>query len=159
MSTRAKIVTWETVKRKITGHRKTGKKISFTNGCFDMLHFGHVSYLEAAKKKNRILIVGLNSDDSVRRLKGPPRPINPQKERARVLAALECVDYVTIFNEDTPYELIKAIKPDVLIKGADWKGKEVAGSDVVLENGGKIEFAKYVAAHSTSNTIAMIQKQ
>ena len=158
MRTSQKIVSWETLKRKIARDRKQGKKISFTNGCFDILHFGHVSYLEAAKKLNRVLVVGLNSDSSVKRLKGPQRPINSQKERAHVLAALECVDYVTIFNDDTPYELIKAVKPDVLIKGSDWKGKEVAGSDVVIQNGGKIEFAKYLTSYSTTHTIAMIQK-
>ena len=158
MSTREKIVSLGMLKRKIAGHRKQGKKISFTNGCFDILHFGHVTYLEAAKKPNRVLIVGLNSDDSVRRLKGPQRPINSQKDRAHVLAALACVDYVVIFNDDTPYQLIKAINPDVLIKGGDWKGKEVVGSDIVIQNGGKVEFPKYLSSYSTSNTIAMIQK-
>ena len=117
------------------------------------MHFGHVSYLEAAKKPNRVLIVGLNSDDSIKRLKGPQRPLNLQKDRAHVLAALGCVDYVVIFNDDTPYQLIKAINPDVLIKGGDWKGKEVVGSDLVIQNGGKVEFAKYLSSYSTSNTI------
>src|SRR3989338_4683401 len=107
MSARDKIVSLEALKRKVARHRKEGKRIAFTNGCFDILHLGHVSYLEAAKKKNRILIVGLNSDASVKRLnKGPRRPINSQRDRAHVLAALESVDYVTIFTENTPYELI-----------------------------------------------------
>lgn len=149
MNTRSKIVSLEILKRKIARHRKAGQTISFTNGCFDILHFGHVSYLEAAKKPNRILIVGLNSDVSVKRLKGPKRPINSQRERAAVLAALASVDYVTIFHEDTPYQLIKKIRPDVLIKGADWKGKEVVGRDLV----GKVEFAKYLSSYSTSKTI------
>ena len=158
MGTRDKIVSLETLKGKINRHRQEKKTIAFTNGCFDILHFGHVNYLEAAKKKNRVLIVGLNSDASTRRIKGPQRPINSQKERARVLAALGCVDYVVIFNEDTPSRVIAAVKPDVLIKGADWKGKDVAGSDVVAKSGGKVEFIKYLTSYSTSNTIAAIQK-
>ncbi len=133
--------------------RKAGKKVAFTNGCFDILHYGHVSYLEKAKKGNRILVVGLNSDASTRRLKGPTRPINPQKARAFVLAALESVDYVTVFNEDTPYKFIKAILPDILIKGADWKGKPVVGADVVKCNGGTVEFVTFVDNFSTTKII------
>ena len=158
MSVRGKIVGLEILKGKLARHRREGKQIAFTNGCFDILHLGHVSYLEAAKGKNRILIVGLNSDASVKRLKGPDRPINSQKARAYVLAALSFVDYVIIFNEDTPLRLIKSVKPDVLIKGADWKGKEVVGSDVVKQSGGKVEFIKYITSYSTTNTIAAIQK-
>ena len=109
-------------------------------------------YLQSAKAKNRILIVGLNSDQSIRRIKGPSRPICPQKSRAAVLAALECVDYVVIFNEETPYQLIQNLKPDVLIKGADWKGKEIVGADLVK----KVELIKYVAGFSTTNIIQRI---
>lgn len=157
-----KIVSVSSLKKKISSLRKSGagkrQKIAFTNGCFDILHFGHVSYLQAAKKKNRILIVGLNSDLSVRRLKGEDRPVNSELNRAGVLAGLQAVDFVVIFTEDTPYNLIKALKPDILIKGADWKGKEIAGADVVLENGGKIELIKYLDGLSTSNILRKIKK-
>ncbi|MCA9407918.1 MAG: D-glycero-beta-D-manno-heptose 1-phosphate adenylyltransferase [Candidatus Omnitrophica bacterium] len=159
MNTRTKIVTLTTLKRKLTQLRKEGEKIAFTNGCFDILHYGHVSYLEAAKKKSRILIVGLNSDSSIRRIKGADRPILPQVQRAVVLAALACIDFVIIFNEDTPLKLIKALKPDVLIKGADWKNKGIVGEDVVLDNGGKIEYIKYIPNASTTNVIERIQKK
>ena len=139
--------------------RKDGKTIAFTNGCFDILHYGHVSYLQQAKKGNRVLIIGLNSDASTRRLKGPGRPINPEKTRGEVLGALACVDYVTVFGEDTPHKLIRALQPDVLIKGADWKGKEVIGSDVVLARGGRVEFVRYEDHFSTTGTIRKIMRQ
>ena len=139
--------------------RRQGKTIAFTNGCFDILHFGHVSYLQSAKKGKRVLIVGINSDASVRRLdKGPGRPVNPEGARAEVLAALACIDYVTIFEETTPQKLIEAVQPDVLIKGADWKGKYVIGSDVVRARGGKVEFIKYIDHFSTTGTINKILK-
>ncbi len=109
-----------------------GKKIVFTNGCFDLLHLGHIRYLKEAKKLGDILIVGLNSDASVKRLK-PQRPIIEESQRAEVLAALEMVDFVTLFSEDTPYELIKSIRPDVLVKGGDWKKEDIVGSDLVAE--------------------------
>jgi len=153
MSIRAKIVSLSKLKKEITRLRKAGRKVAFTNGCFDILHYGHASYLEKAKKSSRILVVGLNSDGSVRRLKGPTRPINPQKARAFVLAALESVDFVTVFNEDTPYKLIKSLLPDILIKGADWKGKPVVGADVVKCNGGKVEFVTFVDNFSTTKII------
>ena len=147
-----------TLKRRIQQWRREKRKIAFTNGCFDILHFGHVSYLEKAKGRNRILIVGLNSDGSVKKIKGPQRPINPEKERAAVLAALACVDCVVIFREDTPHQLIKAVQPDILIKGADWKGREVAGSDIVKARGGKIEFIAYVPQFSTTKMIEKISE-
>src|SRR5208283_379843 len=117
--------------KKLPALRRQGKTIAFTNGCFDLMHIGHVKYLEDASKGSRILIVGLNSDTSTRLIKGPHRPIITQNSRAAVLAALESVDFVVIFNEDTPYKTIAAIKPDILIKGADWKGKSVIGEDLV----------------------------
>jgi rfaE bifunctional protein nucleotidyltransferase chain/domain len=159
MSSERKIVSLAALKGRVARHRREGKKAAFTNGCFDILHRGHVSYLEAAKKKDRILIVGLNSDASIQRIKGPKRPIIGQKERAAVIAALECVDYVVFFGEDTPYHLIKAIKPDILIKGADWKGKDVVGSDVVKKNGGRIELIKYLTQYSTTKIIETIQQK
>ena len=116
------------------------------------MHIGHVKYLEEAGRGNRVLVVGLNSDRSVRGLKGPHRPIVVQKSRAAVLAALESVDFIVIFNEDTPYKLISAIKPDILIKGADWKGKSVVGEDLVK----KVEFVKYIKGFSTTSIIEKI---
>ncbi|UCD34883.1 MAG: adenylyltransferase/cytidyltransferase family protein, partial [Nitrospiraceae bacterium] len=109
-----------------------GKKIVFTNGCFDLIHVGHVRYLSEAKKMGNVLVVGLNTDRSVSRIK-PGRPVTPEHERAEVLAALAVVDYVTLFDEETPYELIRAIRPDVLVKGADWKHEDIVGSDLVKE--------------------------
>ena len=131
-----------------------GKKIVFTNGCFDLLHAGHVRYLETAKSFGDVLIVGLNSDQSVITLKGKNRPINMQMDRAYLLAAIEVVDYVVIFDEDTPYNLIKAIKPITLVKGGDYKDKEVAGQDIVDE----LKLVKFVDEQSTSQTIKKIQQ-
>jgi len=151
-----KITTVGELKKRLCSLRKEGRTIAFTNGCFDILHYGHVDYLLKAKKKNRVLVVGVNSDSSVRKIKGSKRPIVSQKERASVLAALECVDFVTIFSESTPLNLIKAVKPDVIIKGADWKKKDVVGYDVVKAYGGKVELAKYLPKHSTTNIINAI---
>ena len=136
--------------------RRQGKKIAFTNGCFDLLHYGHVRYLEKAKSANRVLIVGVNSDSSVRRIKGTGRPINDEKSRAAVLAALVSVDYVVIFHEDTPLDLIRSLVPDILIKGADWKGKKVVGAEVVQAVGGKIELVPYLSGFSTTSIIKAI---
>ncbi|HLF18161.1 MAG TPA: adenylyltransferase/cytidyltransferase family protein [Candidatus Omnitrophota bacterium] len=154
MKTDKKIVTLEELKKEVNEHRKKKETIAFTNGCFDILHLGHVSYLEKAKGKNRVLIVGLNSDASVRKIKGEGRPINNQQARAKVLAALVYVDFVVIFDEETPLKLIEAVKPDVLIKGADWKKEDVVGASVV----GKVELVPYLASYSTSGTIALIKK-
>ena len=131
-----------------------GKKIIFTNGCFDILHAGHVRYLETAKSYGDILILGLNSDRSVTALKGEGRPINIQLDRAYILAALEAVDYVVVFDEDTPYNLIKAIKPHVLVKGGDYEGKEVVGQDIADE----LKLVQFVDGKSTTRTIEKIQK-
>ena len=151
-----KIVDLKTLKEKILKLRCQGRKIAFTNGCFDILHLGHVVYLQVAKDKDRILIVGLNSDQSIRKIKGPQRPILPQKARALLLASLECVDFIAIFNEETPLKLIKAVNPDILIKGADWKGKDVAGSHFVKASGGQVKYIKYIPGYSTSRIIEKI---
>ncbi len=132
--------------------RSQNKKVVFTNGCFDILHKGHVSYLNVAKSFGDVLILGLNSDASVKRLKGESRPINCEEDRAYILSALECVDYVVIFDEDTPYELIKKVKPDVLVKGADYEGKTVVGSDIAKET----KLVEFVNGKSTTNTINKI---
>ena len=136
-------------------NRLRDKKIVFTNGCFDILHAGHVSYLEKAKSFGDVLIVGLNADSSVRKLKGTNRPINSEQDRAYLLAALHVVDYVVIFPQETPYELIKIIKPDVLVKGGDYEGKEVVGSDIAKE----VKLVDFVAGKSTTNTITKIKEQ
>lgn len=135
--------------------KRAGRKVVFTNGAFDLLHAGHVTYLEFARGLGDVLVVGLNSDASVRRYKGDKRPINKQADRAKVLAALECVDYVVIFNEDEPAKLIAELVPDVLVKGADW-AHYVSGRDVVEKNGGKVILAKIVQGRSTSGMINRI---
>ena len=133
------------------------QKIVFTNGCFDVLHFGHVHYLLEAKKLGDLLVIGLNSDDSVRRLKGPSRPINSEKERAFVLAALACVDYVTLFEEDTPEELIKVVKPDVLVKGGDYALHQIVGADFVKANGGAVTTIPFVEGFSSTQIIEQLK--
>ena len=133
------------------------QKIVFTNGCFDVLHFGHVHYLLEARKLGDILVIGLNSDDSVRRLKGPSRPINSEKERAFVLAALACVDYVTLFEEDTPEELIKVVKPDVLVKGGDYALDQIVGADFVKANGGRVTTIPFVEGFSSTQIIEQLK--
>lgn len=159
MKTEHKIVSLAVLKKKIVASRKAGKKIVFTNGCFDLMHLGHVSYLEKIKSKDNILVVGLNSDRSVRRIKSAGRPIQPQKARARVLAALACVDYVTIFSDPTPYQVIQAVQPDILVKGADWKNKTVVGEDIVKARGGRVQLVRYIPGFSTTNIINKIRTQ
>ncbi|MFZ8784606.1 D-glycero-beta-D-manno-heptose 1-phosphate adenylyltransferase [Thermocrinis sp.] len=132
------------------------KKIVFTNGCFDILHAGHADYLNKAKSLGDILVVGINSDASVRRIKGEKRPILPQQMRAYLLDNLKPVDYVVIFEEDTPLELIKAIKPDVLVKGADWDLERIVGADFVLSYGGRVERIPFSFDISTSKVIERI---
>lgn len=135
--------------------KRAGKKVVFTNGAFDILHAGHVSYLEFARRQGDVLVVGLNSDASVRRYKGRGRPINPQADRAGVLAALECVDYVVIFGEDEPARLVEELLPDVLVKGADWS-HYVSGRDVVEKRGGRVVLAKMLKGRSTTGTLQRI---
>lgn len=136
--------------------RQTGKTVVFTNGCFDILHRGHVECLRQAKDMGDLLVVGLNSDDSVARLKGANRPVMGEGDRAAVLAALESVDYVCIFNEDTPLELIKALRPDVLVKGGDYKLSEVVGAREVESWGGRIALIELVAGASTTELLSRI---
>jgi len=144
------------LKQAIDKLKKRGKKIAFTNGCFDILHLGHVKYLEDAKKFGDILIVAVNDDDSVKRLKTDKRPIFPLKDRMRVLASLSNVDCVTWFKEDTPAEIIRFLKPDIIIKGADYKIKDIVGSDTVKSYGGKVKRIKYLKGYSVSGIINRI---
>jgi rfaE bifunctional protein nucleotidyltransferase chain/domain len=138
--------------------RSQGLKIVFTNGCFDLLHRGHVEYLAKAADKGDVLVVGLNTDASVRRLKGESRPINDETDRATVLASLNCVDAVVLFDEDTPYELIKAVRPDVLVKGADYKPEDIVGYDIVTSYGGTVETVDLVEGYSTTGMIASLHQ-
>ena len=135
------------------------QKIVFTNGCFDVLHYGHVRYLLEAKKLGDILVVGLNSDESVRRLKGPTRPVNGEKERAFVLAALACIDYVVIFGEDTPKELIETVVPDVLVKGGDYDLSNIVGADFVTRNGGTVTTIPFVEGFSSTHIIEQLKTE
>jgi len=152
-SSDAHIKTFDEIETVVNRYRSSGKRVVFTNGCFDILHVGHVKYLQIAKSFGDILIVGLNSDESVSRLKGPTRPVNIAEDRAYLLAALEAVDFVVPFGEDTPYDLIKMIKPDVLVKGGDYEGKEVVGTEFA----GELKLVDFVDGKSTTKTIEKIQ--
>ena len=147
-----------TLTSQLTIWRSQGLKIVFTNGCFDLLHRGHVEYLAKAADKGDVLVVGLNTDASVRHLKGEGRPINDEIARATVLASLNCVDAVVLFDEDTPYELIKAVRPDVLVKGADYKPEDIVGYDVVTSYGGKVETVDLVEGYSTTGMIESLKR-
>ncbi len=133
------------------------KKIVFTNGCFDILHLGHVEYLNEAKAQGDVLIVAINSDASVRELKGPDRPVNNEHDRCEMLLNLKSVDAVQVFTEQTPLEIIKLIRPDVLVKGGDWKPEQIVGSDFVLSNGGEVKSLMFKKGYSTSNLIKAVQ--
>jgi rfaE bifunctional protein nucleotidyltransferase chain/domain len=139
--------------------KEENKKVVFTNGCFDLIHYGHVDYLSKAKLLGDILIVGLNSDESVKRIKGKNRPILKQDERAFILINLKPVNYVVLFGEDTPEKLISELVPDVLVKGADWDINEIVGKDIVEKNGGKVETIEFTNDQSTSRIIGLIIKR
>ena len=155
----SKVKTLSELKKISEKLRKNAKKIVFTNGCFDLLHLGHICYLEKAKKKGDILIVALNSDSSVRRIKGSKRPILPETDRARIIAALESVDYVVVFNEITPLKVIKALKPNVLIKGRDWKVDDIVGKDVVRSTGGRVATIPLLKGRSTKLIIKKVVRK
>lgn len=137
--------------------REAGRQVVFTNGVFDLLHPGHVRYLQGARALGDLLIVGLNADASVRRNKGPQRPINPEGERAEVLAALECVDAVVIFDQDTPAEIISLVQPDVLVKGADWAADQIVGRDTVEARGGRVVRIAVEQGYSTTAIVERIR--
>jgi D-glycero-beta-D-manno-heptose 1-phosphate adenylyltransferase len=154
-----KIVETENLKRLLNVDRFHGRRIVFTNGCFDILHKGHVEYLTKARDLGNILVLGLNTDASVKRQnKSPERPVNDQDTRAMILAALECVDYVVLFDEDTPYELIKAVQPDVLVKGADYKPEEIVGYDIVKARGGQTITIALTEGFSTTGLIQKLKR-
>ena len=147
-----KIIDRANINKVIARQKKEGKKVVFTNGCFDLIHVGHVRYLSQAKELGDILVIGLNADESVSSIK-PGRPVTPEAQRAEVLAALSMVDYVVLFSEDTPYELIKAVNPDVLVKGSDWKPEDIVGSDIVKD----VRTISFVDGISTTGIIRKIQ--
>ncbi len=153
-----KIIDTITLERHAHMWRSMGKKIVFTNGCFDILHHGHLQLLAEAADKGNILIVGLNSDDSVKRLKGHERPVNHEKDRAFQLASLLCVDAVCLFEEDTPETMIKLVNPDILVKGGDYSIDNIVGAPHVMSYGGRVEVIPFVAGYSTSALIASIKK-
>jgi D-beta-D-heptose 7-phosphate kinase/D-beta-D-heptose 1-phosphate adenosyltransferase len=148
----------ETLINELAFHRQQGDTIVFTNGCFDVLHRGHIEFLKFCRQQGKVVVMGLNSDDSVRQIKGPKRPINNQHDRAAVLAALETVDYIVVFGEPDPLETIKNIRPDVLVKGADWENKGVIGREFVESYGGKVVLAPLVDGKSSTATIEKIQQ-
>ncbi len=146
------VLSWEELERELSPLRGK-KRVVFTNGCFDWLHVGHVRYLQEARSFGDLLVVGLNTDESVRRLKGPSRPVQNESDRAEVLAALECVDYSVLFSQDTPYELIKTVRPDILVKGGDWTMSQIVGGDIVQAYGGQVLSLHFVEGKSTTNLI------
>lgn len=154
----SKILPLEAAARAIGRRRRRGERVVFTNGCFDLVHAGHARYLNRARALGDVLVIGLNTDASVRRLKGPSRPIVRQRHRAQMLAALGCVDYVVFFPDPTPERLIRALKPDVLVKGADWKADEIAGGRFVRSYGGRVTTVPLVRGLSTSEIIRRIKK-
>ncbi len=151
-----KIIKREALKDKVQGLKRAGKSIVFTNGCFDFLHVGHVRYLKAAKAQGDVLVVGLNSDGSVRQIKGPRRPVVPEHERAEIVASLACVDFVTLFDEPDPAMLIRLLMPDVLVKGADWAMDAIVGRDIVESAGGRVVRIPLTEGVSTSGMIEKI---
>jgi len=149
----SKIIPRNELKAKIDRLKREGKKVVFTNGCFDILHAGHTRYLREARKLGDTLILALNSDSSVRSIKGPMRPIVPEAERAEVVAALDSVDYVTVFDELTPLELIEFLRPDVIVKGGDWAEKDIVGAEAVRKWGGRVAIMPEIEGASTTNII------
>ena len=157
MSVKNKIVSQSLLRETLRELKAKGKKVVFTNGCFDLVHLGHLDYLEKARGKGDALVIGLNSDQSIRRLKGASRPVMDENSRARLLAALEFVDYVVLFNEDTPLELIRDILPDILVKGDDYQVSNIVGADIVMSNGGKVETVELVKGYSSTAIIEKIK--
>jgi rfaE bifunctional protein nucleotidyltransferase chain/domain len=159
-STAGKLVGWEDAARWVRDLQAQGQKVVFTNGCFDLLHLGHVRYLEQARSLGEALMVGVNTDASVRRLgKDPGRPVTPESDRARVLAALACVDRVVLFDEDTPLNLITALQPDILVKGGDYRSEEIVGREVVLARGGQVLTLPFIPGYSSTMLLHRIRSE
>jgi len=149
----AKILSSKKLALLLSRLQSKGKKVVFTNGCFDILHAGHVEYLSRAKRLGDILVVGLNSDSSVRKIKGKGRPINNERDRAKVLSALSFINYISVFSEPTPERLIKELKPDILVKGGDWRLEDIVGSNFVRSYGGKVKTVPFLKGYSTTAII------
>jgi D-beta-D-heptose 7-phosphate kinase/D-beta-D-heptose 1-phosphate adenosyltransferase len=154
---RWKILTQAELAAAVRRLQQAGRKVVFTNGCFDLLHVGHVRYLQTARSLGDALVIGVNADSSVRRLKGPSRPLTPERERAEILAALACVDYVTIFAAETPLALIRKVQPDLLVKGGDWPVEKIVGREVVAARGGRVLSIPLVPGASTTGIVAKIE--
>lgn len=152
----AKVTSLSSLKRKVGRLKQDGKRIVFTNGCFDILHYGHTKYLQDAKAKGDYLVVAVNSDSSIRNIKARNRPVVGQADRLRIVAALGCVDFVVLFKESNPLKVIKALKPDILVKGSDWNKERIVGADFVESYGGKVETINLVKGRSTSAIIEKI---
>ena len=153
----SRVLTWPETAAFVQSVRGSGQRVVFTNGVFDLLHPGHVRYLQHARRLGDVLIVGLNADSSVRRNRGPGRPITPELERAELLAALDCVDAVVIFEQDTPADIVKLVQPDILVKGADWPADQIVGRDTVEARGGKVVLVPVEQGHSTSAIVDRIR--
>jgi len=149
-SIHSKIHTWETLKKQVETWHLAGKNVVFSNGCFDIIHKGHIDYLNRAADLGDVLIMGLNTDESVGKLKGTHRPIQDEQSRLLIIAALQCVSAVVLFNEETPYELIKLIQPNVLVKGSDYEPANIVGFDIVTANGGDVKTINFLPGYSTS---------
>ncbi len=142
---------------KTLADERTTRRVVFTNGCFDILHVGHVRYLQEARRLGDYLVVGINSDASVKRIKGPSRPLQNERDRLEIIAALECVNLATIFDEDTPEKLIEIVRPDILVKGGDWSIDKIVGAKFVLSYGGEVKSLQFIPGHSTTNIIEKMQ--
>ncbi|MNJ99833.1 Bifunctional protein HldE [compost metagenome] len=151
------VKTFDTIEAALAPFRSQNKKIVFTNGVFDLLHVGHVRYLQEARALGDLLVIGVNADASVKRLKGPTRPIQIENDRAEILAALACVDFTVIFTEDTPANLIEKVKPDILVKGGDWKVEQIVGAPFVMSYGGKVMSLQFIDGKSTTKLIEKSQ--
>ena len=158
MSSSAKIVNREQLEKLLNQWKGKGEKIVFSNGCFDIVHLGHVDYLEKSRQLGNRLVLGLNTDESVKRLKGPQRPVMDEQARARVMASFEFVDAVIFFGEDTPFDLISFVKPDILVKGDDYTPDKIVGADVVIGNGGEVKTVPLVKGYSTTEIISRIKR-
>ncbi|MCC9165307.1 D-glycero-beta-D-manno-heptose 1-phosphate adenylyltransferase [Pontibacter harenae] len=159
MKSTDKIYTLPQLKEQLQSWQNQGQKIVFTNGCFDLLHLGHVDYLEKARQLGDKLVLGLNTDASISRIKGPTRPLQDEMSRARVMASLLFIDAVVLFDEDTPLELVKAVQPDILVKGDDYTVENIVGHDVVMAKGGDVKTVPLVKGYSTTNIVKKIESQ
>ncbi|MEJ8802519.1 D-glycero-beta-D-manno-heptose 1-phosphate adenylyltransferase [Pontibacter sp. H249] len=159
MSSSDKIYTQQQLQEQLKVWREQGQKVVFTNGCFDLLHLGHVDYLEKARQLGDKLVLGLNTDASISRIKGPSRPLQDEMSRARVMASLLFIDAVVLFNDDTPLELIKLVQPDILVKGDDYAVEQIVGHEVVMAKGGEVKTVPLVKGYSTTNIVNKIENQ